>query len=264
MKRQWLIRAIALFPILGVIFSFYGSFTLTKYQTKRLEAEFIHNEKSLPASVENSPEKTEAQEPFEFKGIAFGMEQAQLAMDDMRKKYGRPPIPPIKYPYRERLEKIFKEMEKRGYNRAHFYKAYESVVSEKTFSERTFKKAVKTSEFATLFKQNNIQAIQERIQNRLKKNQYDIPALLIQKNLHGCQRKFEQLFEDLEKILIAVDHFSFTSVPKEAILYEIYRTGTSYGYYSEEDIKAFKNRKNKNLVLGSAGLLCVLENAGEW
>ncbi len=155
-------------------------------------------------------------------------------------------------------------MKARGYDREHFYDVYGTLVSDTTPSEDNFKKAIKTSEFISLFEQNDIQAIQERIQERLKKNQYDIPALLIQMYLYGSQNKFEQLFANLEKTLIALDYFRSTSVPKEAILYEIYGIATSCGYYSEEAIKDFENESNGGMFLGSAPLLCLLENAGEW
>ncbi len=91
MKRQWLIRVISLFPILGVIFIFYGSFTLTKLQTKRLEAEFIRDENPLPASVEDLPIKTGEQEIYEFKGLPFEIEHRQAEMDAMRRECGMPP-----------------------------------------------------------------------------------------------------------------------------------------------------------------------------
>ncbi len=241
--------------------NFYGSFTLTKLQTKRLEAEFIHDENPLPASVEDLPIKTGEQEIYEFKGLPFEIEYRQAEMDALRRECG---MPPIQYPYRERTERLFKQMKARGYDREHFYDVYGTLVSDTTPSEDNFKKAIKTSEFISLFEQNDIQAIQERIQERLKKNQYDIPALLIQMYLYGSQNKFEQLFANLEKTLIALDYFRSTSVPKEAILYEIYGMATSYGYYSEEAIKDFENESNGGMFLGSAPLLCLLENAGEW
>ncbi len=195
-------------------------------------------------------------------GLGVASEQIFLQGRKFAEKHGEA-FPA--HPYYERARAIYAQIEKHGYQRKTLYSIYLPILLRTAqVLEDEIQKAVKTREFIELFEKKNEEAIENRIALRLKQNPNDVPALLMQLDLHSSQRLTKEIFDDIEKIISALDEYEPKAMDKRALLYYAMNLGDFYAYSTEDFIAELKTRKNETFTLMSVPLLCSLENAGDW
>ena len=195
-------------------------------------------------------------------GLGVAGEQIFLQGRKFTEEHGEP-FP--RHPYYERARTIYAQIEKHGYQRKALYSIYLPILLRTAqVSEDKLQKALKTREFIELFEKKDEEAIENRIALRLKQNPNDVPALLMQLDLHSSQRLTEEFFDDIEKIISALDEYKPKAMDKRVLLYYAMNLGNFYAYSTENFIAELKTRQKEKFTLMSAPFLCSLENAGDW
>lgn len=220
------------------------------------------------ASSDDSPkesskvEKDKNEEPYIFRGTDVSM---QRFVQERKKIFLELGIPPPFYPYEDRIEKIYKLVEERGYQREELFESFTSILETVTKLKKIeMQRAKRTYELFMLFENGEKDEIERIIGVRLEKNEHDIPALLMRLNLHNSQIMIDELFQDVEAVVVALDYFEPRGVDKRAILYYVLRAASTWAYTTENGLKGFRARSRGKLDMGSADLLSQMEVAGDW
>ena len=123
----------------------------------------------------------------------------------------------------------------------------------------------KTMQLVHSFKNQDGEAIEKWMKNRLSKNEYDIPALYVKFYRNYSPFTIEELLNTAEEVIVALDHFKTSDIPKEAILYEILDMAMNLGSLSENYIEDLKKKDSSNKIPSLPHwLLLELELAGDW
>ena len=232
----------------------------------------------------------EEQDKFQYISSAIGREELIIALDESLRRSG---ITPPHRPYWARLKKIHEMVEARGYNREELHAYSESKFMETisalygegeetarnnfrldrfapgakaaSQAEQQRWENTKTQRLAQLFKNQDREAIEKWIKDRLSKNEHDIPALYAKLSLYHTAFTIDELLDTIGEIIIALDYIEVQGVPKEAILYDILNAGMGFASDTDHGIEVRKERhKGRVYSLAGKSLLLEMELAGDW
>ncbi len=224
------------------------------------------------------------------RGSDIEQEEAIVALDESLRRSG---ITPPHRPYWARLKKIHEMVEARGYNREELHAYSESKfmetisalygegeetarnnvrlgrfvpgANEASQAEQQRWENTKTQRLAQLFKNQDREAIEKWIKDRLSKNEHDIPALYAKLSLYHTAFTIDELLDTIGEIIIALDYIEVQGVPKEAILYDILNAGMGFASDTDHGIEVRKERhKGRVYSLAGKSLLLEMELAGDW
>lgn len=222
---------------------------------------------SIASSNDDPKESTKVKkdkngEPYAFRGLDVSMERF---VQERRKIFLELGVPPPFYPYQAHIEKIYKIVEERGYRREELFESFTPILESITkLTNFEMQRAKRTYELFRLFENGEKEEIERIIRVRLEKNEHDIPALLMRLNLHNSQLMIEELFQDVEAVVVALDYFEPRGVDKRAILYYVLTAASTWAYTTENGLKGFRERSRGKLDMGSVDLLRPMEVAGDW
>lgn len=240
---------------------------LETLRPESMEGQNLDDSQDVPISTKDKYEEYLKKADLSMpEGLDLSQEKFIGLMDDLLRLDG---LSPPERPYWARLKEIHKMVEERGYKREELFDFYSPIL--RHMGENTLEylqQAKKTHELAMLFKNNQWKEIEQWVQKRLQENMHDIPALLVQMELHYSPHTANEFFDDIENFVIGLDNFAPTGVDKRALLYDVLRSGMFWGSITVDQLKRAREKPIRThpgaMSPGLAEFLCRLEIAGDW
>lgn len=208
-----------------------------------------------------------SKDPYSYQGLLVGQMERLDRDEEILKLIGEKP--PFR-PYKARMEKVHRLLNDHGFNLDELFKYYKPILeSNVQLSELKLRSAEKTWRFFSLFAKGDEVEIERLINERLEKNPYDIPALLLRHDLHRSKiSKIEDSFQDVEDILLSLEYFEPTGLDKRGIVYYVIRSVSKFSSMTESGLEAArersKDRQERQLNMGCLSILALLEFSNDW
>ena len=243
-----------------------------------------HHDDSCPSGPEDTHAAEEEdreygnqdQDHYSYSGADIGREEFIIMLDESRRERG---AEPVHRPYWSRLKELHQMVEARGYKREELFDIYRSSVwtiaapafagielppDERKRFQRSLEES-KTMRLVQLFENQDREAIEQWIKDRRSENEHDIPAIYANLILNFSIINIDDNLDTVEEMIVALDHFVPSHIPKEAVLYETLAAAMVWGSLTETGIESRKVRGGSDKISSLPHwLLFAMELAGDW
>jgi hypothetical protein len=213
----------------------------------------------------------QTEEGYRFRGLVKGRETA-MRLQELRMRELEMQVP-IVFPFRDRHAILQGRIEAQGRDPDNLYLPYEALIESILAPSESPSLAVPIEQEAPgtlalmgLFQHSDREGVEAFVEERLKANERDLPALLVRLDVAISDAAVESVFDTLEQLVDAVAEREPKIVDSDALYYYLLLIGSKYARLTEDALEGFleSSVKGYDLQLVSKPILHALERDGEW